>query len=52
MTTAQVVFSIALAVITAVTVAFAVYVFATSVWANRWVGRGNRARRASRVDAS
>lgn len=37
MTTAQVIFSIALGVATFVILAFAVFVVSTTMWGNRWV---------------
>jgi len=38
-TTAQVLFSVALGVISLMIVAFAVYVVASTTWGNRWVGK-------------
>ena len=37
MSTAQIVFSIALAVVGAIIVFFAIYVLNTTMWGNRWV---------------
>ena len=39
MTTAQVVFSIALGIIALLITAFAVYVASTTMWSDRWFGR-------------
>lgn len=41
MTTAQVVFSVALASITLLITGFAIYVISSTAWANRWVRRGD-----------
>jgi hypothetical protein len=38
-TTAQVVFSIALGIIALLITAFAVYVASTTMWSDRWFGR-------------
>lgn len=39
MTTAQVVFSIALGIIALLITAFALYVVSTTMWSDRWFGR-------------
>ena len=43
MSTAQIVFSMALAVISAIIVAFAIFVLSSTVWGNRWVRPGQAA---------
>ncbi|MDA8262346.1 MAG: hypothetical protein M0Z47_05895 [Actinomycetota bacterium] len=42
MSTAQVLFAIALAAVTLVVVAFAVFVVSSTMWGNRWVRRSPR----------
>ncbi|MDA8116485.1 MAG: hypothetical protein M0000_03680 [Actinomycetota bacterium] len=42
MSTAQVLFAIALAAVTLVVVVFAVFVVSTTMWGNRWVRRSPR----------
>ncbi|MDA8385813.1 MAG: hypothetical protein M0Z88_06095 [Actinomycetota bacterium] len=42
MSTAQVLFAIALAAVTLVVVAFALFVVSTTMWGNRWVRRSPR----------
>jgi hypothetical protein len=39
MTTAQIVFSIALGLVVALVTAFSLYVVSTTVWSNRWFRR-------------
>ena len=39
MTTAQLVFSVALGLVTALVTLFAVYVVSTTMWGNRWFRR-------------
>jgi hypothetical protein len=41
-TTAQVLFSVALGVIAVIIVAFGVFVLTTTLWGNRWVSKKNR----------
>ncbi|MDP9441114.1 MAG: hypothetical protein M3P34_02800 [Actinomycetota bacterium] len=48
MTTAQVVFSVALGSITLLITAFAIYVISSTVWANRWVRRSDGGRPGGR----
>jgi len=38
-TTAQVLFSVALGVISLIIIAFAIFVASTTVWSNRWVSK-------------
>ncbi|MGH9154305.1 MAG: hypothetical protein ACRD1K_00260 [Acidimicrobiales bacterium] len=40
MTTAQVLFAVALGAVTLVVTVFAVYVVSSTMWADRWVRRG------------
>ena len=40
MTTAQIVFSIALGAITLLVTGFALYVLSSTVWADRWIRKG------------
>ena len=40
MTTAQIVFSVALGIVSLLVVLFAVYVISSTAWGDRWSGRG------------
>ena len=46
MTTAQVLFSVALGLIALIILAFAVYVVVSTTWGDRWYGKTTKARRS------